>query len=571
MPGMLKVQAGQFSAAGVKPSNDDSCGIRIPEGLLLETKGVAAVIADGMTGSEAGREAAEVCVLGFLSDYYSTPDSWSVKKSAGKVLTALNHWLCGQGRRVHGSSRGMVTTMSALVIKSATAYLFHVGDTRIYLYRKGDLECLTNDHRMIVSKDSRYLARAMGIDVHLAIDWRAVPVEPGDLFLLSTDGVHDFLSRDDLKGRLNGMDNPEQAVRDIVEHARRLGSDDNLTCQVIRVDRLPTQDKLDLYERLTELPFPPPLEPGMVMDGLRVLRELHASRRTQVYLAEDAATGREVVLKTPSVNYEDDPEYIDRFLHEEWVGKRLDSPHILKVIEPSHPRRFLYYVTEKVEGRTLRQWRVDHPSPTLSRVRDIVNQIAAGLRVFHRMEMVHRDLKPENIMIDEHGTVRIIDFGSSRIPGIDEIAVPWERNHLVGTRNYTAPECVRGESGTEQSDLFSLGVIAYELLTGHLPYGREESPRDPGRVPYTPARRFRPEIPAWVDGALEKTVRPDPRRRYEVISEFVHDLSNPNPAFLTQNPTPLIERDPLRFWRTAALALLILNFLLLLYFLAVRT
>lgn len=570
MPGTLKVQAGQFSAPGAKPSNEDSCGIRIPEGPLLEAKGITAVIADGMSGSEAGREAAEVCVLGFLSDYYCTPDSWSVKKSAGKILTALNHWLCGQGRRVHGSSRGMVSTISALVIKSATAYLFQVGDTRIYRLRRGDLECLTEDHRIIISKDRRYLARAMGIDVHLAIDWRAVPVESGDLFLLTTDGVHDVLSKDDLKGHLNGADNPEQTVREIVEHARRVGSDDNLTCQVIRVERLPTEDKQDLYERLTERPFPPPLEPGMVLDGFRILRELHASRRTQVYLAEDLSHGREVVLKTPSVNYEDDPEYIDRFLHEEWAGKRLDSPHILKIIEPSRPRRFLYYVTEKIEGRTLRQWRVDHPNPPLSRVRDIVHQIAAGLQAFHRMEMVHRDLKPENIMIDEHGTVKIIDLGSSRIPGIEEITVPWERNHLLGTPSFTAPECIRGESGTEQSDLYSLGVIAYQLLTGSLPYGREESPRKPDKVLYVPARRFNPEIPPWVDGALEKAVHPDPRRRYEVISEFVHDLSVPNPAFLNQKPKPLIERDPLRFWRTLAFGLLIVNFLLILYLLAVQ-
>jgi len=566
--GSLKIQAGQFSAAGAKAFNDDSCGIRIPEGPLLAAKGIAAVIADGMTGSEGGREAAEICVLGFLSDYFATPDSWSVKKSAGKILTALNHWLCGQGRRVHGSSRGMVTTISALVVKSATAHLFHVGDTRIYRFRRGDLECLTDDHRMIVSRDRRYLARAMGIDVHLAIDCRTVPVEPGDIFFLSTDGVHDFLSKDDLKGHLNGLENPEQAVRGIIEHARQAGSDDNLTCQILRVEQLPTQDMQDLYERLTERPFPPPLEPGMILDGYRVLRELHASSRTQVYLAADLDGGREVILKTPSLNYEDDPEYIDRFLQEEWAGKRLDSPHILKVIEPSHSRRFLYYITEKLEGRTLRQWLADQPNPSLARVREIVHQIAVGLQAFHRMEMVHRDLKPENIMIDDHGTVKIIDFGSSRIPGIEEIAVPWERNHLLGTRNFTAPECVRGEAGTEQSDLFSLGVIAYELLTRNLPYGREDGIGNPDKTPYIPARRFNSDIPTWVDGALEKSVQKNPRRRYEVISEFVHDLSNPNPAFLNKHPAPLIEKDPLRFWRTLAFVLMAVNFLLWLRVLA---
>ncbi|HSG06456.1 MAG TPA: protein phosphatase 2C domain-containing protein, partial [Nitrospiria bacterium] len=392
---VLKVLAGQYSTAGEKPSNDDSCGIRIPDGSLLATKGVAAVIADGMSGSEAGREAAEVCVLGFLSDYYSTPDSWSVKKSAGKILTTLNHWLCGQGERAYSSSRGMVTTLSALVLKSSTAYVFHVGDTRIYRLRQGDLECLTDDHRMIVSKDRQYLARAMGVDIHLAIDCRTVPVEPGDLFFLATDGIHDFLSKDDLKNHLNAMTNPEQTVRKVVEHARRAGSNDNLTCQLIRVEHLPIQDRNELYERLTELPFPPPLETGMVLDGYRILREIHSSNRTELYLAFDTMSGTEVVLKTPSVNFEDDPGFIDRFLHEEWAGKRLNSDHVLKILDPKRPRSCLYYVTEKVEGQTLRQWMLDNPRPALSRVREAVEQIARGLRAFHRLEMVHRDLKPE--------------------------------------------------------------------------------------------------------------------------------------------------------------------------------
>ncbi len=459
MPNKLKVQAGQHSIAGKKPSNDDSCGVRIPEGVLLETKGIAAVIADGMSGSEGGREAAEVCVLGFLSDYYSTPDSWSVKKSAGKILTTLNHWLCGQGQRVYGSSRGMVTTFSALVIKSATAHLFHVGDTRIYRLRKGELECLTNDHRMIVSGNRHYLSRAMGVDPHLIIDCRSVPVEPGDIFLLTTDGVHDFISKDDLKSHLIGVNHPEQSIRDITDHALRRGSNDNLTCQLIQVEHLPNEEKNELYEKLTELPFPPPLEVGMVLDGYRILRELHASSRTQIYLALDLELKKEVVIKTPSVNFEDDPEFIERFLNEEWVGRRLNSPHVLAIHETEKHRNSLYYVTEYVPGQTLRQWMIDNPNPPLNQVREIIGQIANGLQSFHRLEMVHRDLKPENILIDEHETVKIIDFGSSRIAGIEEMAVPWKRNHLVGTENFTAPECILGEPGTDQSDLYSLGVL----------------------------------------------------------------------------------------------------------------
>lgn len=558
----LKVLAGQASEAGVKERNDDSCGIRIPDEPLLTTKGIAAVIADGVSGSEGGREAAEAGVLGFLSDYYSTPDCWSVKKSATKVLGTLNSWMYGQGQRRFGSSRGMVTTFSALVIKSATAHLFHVGDTRISRLRGKDFECLTRDHRAMVRGEAAHLSRAMGLDLHLVLDYRALPVEPGDLFVLSTDGVHDAVSISDLTALLQTDADPELVVRTVIERARANGSRDNLTCQLIRVERLALQNKEDLYQRLTELPFPPPLSPGMTLDGYRILRELAASKRSQIYLAEDTAGGDQVVLKTPSVNFEDDPGYIERFLQEEWAGRRLNSPHVLKVHEVGR-RRFLYLVTEYADGQTLRQWIRDHPNPPLSEVRAIVEQLAVGLREFHRMEMIHQDLKPENILIDGHGTVKIIDFGSCKIAGIEEIAVPWERGAIQGTLNYTAPECFGGAAGTDRSDLFSLGVIVYELLTGALPYEGKLVPNAESRATYVSARRRRPELPVWIDAALEKAVRKDPQGRYIAISNFVRDLSVPNPDFLRRGIVPLLERNPVGFWRGVSIALFILSAVLI--------
>ncbi len=563
MSGKLEVSAGQYSVAGIKNQNDDSCGIKIPEDDLRMTKGITAVIADGMSGSEGGREAAEACVLGFLSDYYSTPESWTVKTSGGKVLGALNRWLCSQGQHQHASSKGMVTTFSALIIKSTTAHLLHVGDTRIYRFRRGDLECLTRDHRVVISSEKQYLSRAMGIDVDLHIDYKSMPVEKGDLFLLTTDGIHEYVSREEMIILLEEADDPEKTVHQIIEKASRNGSHDNLTCQIMTVDKLPLHNKEDLYQKLTELPFPPPLEPGMMLDGYRIIRELHASKQTQIYLALDTETQTKVVLKTPSVNFEDDPGYIERFLHEEWAGRRLHSPHILKILELKRRRSCLYFVTEYVEGETLRQWMSDHPHPSIIQVRKIVNQIMTGLMAFHHMEMLHRDLKPDNILIDTQGTVKIIDFGSSKIAGIEEIDVPWERSQLLGTRNYTAPEYLLGSAGTEHSDLFSLGVMTYEMLTGNLPYKEELNIKNLTRLSYISARRHNPEIPAWLDKTLEKAVHKDPRNRYTVLSEFLYDLSHPNPAFLSKEVPPLLERDPITFWKSLVIVLVLVNILLL--------
>jgi len=561
MSSSLTVSCGQYSAAGIKDSNDDSCGIRVPDAALLRTRGIAAVIADGMSGSEAGKLAAEACVTGFLADYFATPESWSTETAGAKVLTALNRWLYGQGRREYESIQAMVTTLSVLVIKSATAHLFHVGDTRIYRMRRGRLECLTRDHRVRLGADKNVLSRAMGIELHMEIDYRALPVEQGDIYLLTTDGVHDFLDDAALAAFVYDPDcDPDAAATRIAEQALASGSHDNVTCQVLRIDLLPDLDEHEFYQKFSELPFPPVLEPGMVLDGYKVVRELHASKRTQVYLAVDAQTDRKVILKTPSVNYSDDAEYIDGFLHEEWAGRRIRNQHVLRVFEPHGRRQCLYYVTEYIDGWTLRQWMNDNPEPALEDVREILRQIAAGLRAFHRLEMVHQDLKPENIMIDRYGTVRIIDFGSTRIAGIEEITTPLARNNLLGTRNYTAPEYLQGLQGDNISDIYSLGVIAYELLTGRLPYGRHElTPRRLRRVRYRPAAQINPEVPLWMDRALQKAVAIERSRRYAVLSEFMHDLSYPNPGFTARSIEPLIERNPLLVWKGIALLLFLLN------------
>ena len=560
----IQVASACHSIAGVKPQNEDACGVQVPDEPLLTTKGLAAVVADGMSGADAGRQASRACVQGFLSDYFSTPESWSVKTSGQKILTALNHWLYGNGQREYGSHKGMVTTVSALVLKSNTAHLFHVGDTRIYRLRDDELEQLTTDHRIDMGEDKTYLSRAMGIDIHLEIDYRTVTVEAGDVFVLLTDGVYEFLPDSAIRRTIREhRDDPETAARRLVEQAEANRSNDNLTALVLRVDRLPQENETEFYQKLTELPFPPPLEPGMVLDGYRILRHLFANKRTEVYLVQDTESGEKLVLKAPSVNYEDDPEYIHQFLHEEWVGRRINNPHVMKVVESPRKRTALYYLAEHIEGRTLRQWMDDEPRPSLNTVRDMIEQIARGLRAFHRLEMIHQDLKPENILVDEHGTLKIIDFGSTKIAGIEEIYVPLDTNNLLGTINYTAPEYHIGQPPSNRSDIFSLGVIAYELLTGRLPYGKDLTARNLRRVRYQPIKRFNPEIPIWVDRAIEKAVNINPENRFGKLSEFTHALRHPDPRLAGTEHVPLLERHPVRVWQTISALLLILNIWLL--------
>lgn len=351
MPASLQINSGHYSIAGVKAQNEDACGVVVPKEPLLTTKGIAVVVADGMSASDDGKQASEGCVKGFLTDYFSTPETWSVKSSGQKILSALNRWLHGQGQRKFQSHQGMVTTLSALVFKSNTAYIFHVGDTRIYRLRNKDLEQLTNDHRFAVSKEKSYLSRALGIDLRVDIDYKTIPVEIGDIYIQLTDGVYEFIHQQKIKQLiLEHKDNLETAATHIVETAVNNKSDDNLTCQIVEVTHLPNENESEFYEKLTELPFPPPLEPGLILDGYKVIRHLFSNKRTEVYLVQDTKSGKNLVLKAPSVNYEDDPEYINQFLHEEWAGRRITNPHVLKVLEIKRKRTALYYITEYIEA-----------------------------------------------------------------------------------------------------------------------------------------------------------------------------------------------------------------------------
>jgi serine/threonine protein phosphatase PrpC len=566
MPRELKISVGQYSDKGRKETNQDFYGVLIPEEPLLSLKGIAVVLADGISSSAVSRIASESAVKGFLTDYYCTSESWSVKTSAQRVLAATNSWLHSQTRRSqfpYEKDKGYVCTLSAIVIKSTSAHIFHVGDARVYRVDRHGLEQLTNDHRVIVSSEQSYLGRALGVNPQIEIDYQMLQVDKGDVFLLATDGVYEHVSARSIAKAVNdNAEDLDKAARMIVYEAYQQGSPDNLTVQIVRIEDLPEGEASEVFGHVSELPLPPLLEARMLFDGYRIVRELHGSSRSHIYLAVDTESDDLVAIKLPSIDLRNDPAYLRRFMMEEWVARRINSAHVLKPCAQSRRRNYLYVVMEFIDGQTLAQWMIDNPKPDLETIRGIAEQIAKGLRAFHRKEMLHQDIRPDNIMIDKTGTVKIIDFGSTKITGVAETRPAADRSDILGTAQYTAPEYFVGESGTPSSDLFSLGVITYQMLTGRLPYGAEmakaRTKSQQRQLRYDSVLDDNREIPAWIDGVLKRAVHPDPFKRYEALSEFTHDLRQPNERYVA--PTALIERNPLLFWKsvTVMLALMVI-------------
>jgi serine/threonine protein phosphatase PrpC len=573
MSGRLAVSIGQHSDRGRKDQNQDFHGALLPEGRVLASRGVALALSDGISSSPVSGIASEAAVKSFLTDYYCTSDTWSVKTSAQRVIDAANSWLHAQtrqGRYAHDPDQGYVCTLSVLVLKSRSAHLFHIGDCRVYRVVGETLEQLTEDHRVVLSSRENYLGRALGAAPNVEIDYRAIDLNPGDVFVLATDGVYEHASpRFMAQAIATSPGDLDLAARRVVEEALAQGSPDNLTIQIARIDALPEGDADDLFGRTDGLPAPPLPEVPSEFDGYRIVRQIHSSSRSHIFLATDTETGARVSLKLPSIDLREDEAYLRRFMMEEWIARRINSSHVLKAAPPERRRNFLYTATEYVEGRTLRQWIFDNPRPDLETVRGIVEQIAKGLRAFHRLEMVHQDLRPENILMDRDGAVKIIDFGSTKVAGVRETAPEFEDEAILGTVQYAAPEYFVGDPGTQHSDLFSLGVVTYEMLTGRLPYGAEvskaRSRKAQRRLRYRSAQNGSRRIPDWIDDALRRAVHPDPLKRQEAISEFTADLRRPNPDYVPDRRCPLIERDPLLFWQTLSLI-----FAIVIVFLLVR-
>lgn len=552
----LSVDAGQSSSAGRKPENQDFHGAMVPDGQALVHKGIAFALADGISSSPVARVAAETAVKSFLADYYCTSEAWSVKTAASRVISATNSWLYSQTAQAGSRDRGHVCTFSALVLKGRRAHLFHAGDSRIWRLSGQSLEQLTEDHRVRVSEAESYLGRALGLGQSVEIDYLAVDLHQGDLFVLTTDGVHEFLPPKRIAAEIAVSEDLDATADRLVDLALEAGSTDNLTIQIVRVTHLPDAAASDLLGGEETLPPAPlPRVPGY-FEGFRVLRGLHASSRSHIYLAEDETSAGLAALKFPSMDLRGEEDYLRRFAMEEWIARRIASPHVLKAADYPEGRQTLFVATEYIEGQTLRQWMHDNPHPDLETVRGLLEQIAKGLQAFHRKEMVHQDLRPENIMIDKNGTVKIIDFGSVRIAGVMEAAPALDKAEILGTHQYTAPEVFLGYLGTERSDLFSLGVIAYEMLTGRLPYGaavaRATSEKAQAALRYRSASAVTERVPDWVDGALCRAVQPVPGKRYEALSAFLEDLRRPNPDFASGGFVPLVERDPVRFWQVVS-------------------
>ena len=561
----LGINFGGHSDAGVKASNQDAFTATIPsKHSARKYKGAAACIADGVSCSSNAQFASQTAATNFISDYFNTPDFWTVEQSASKVISSINSWLYQQGQSSSETrSDSYVTTFSAVIIKSHTAHILHIGDSRVYLLRDQKLELLTRDHCYNRGTES-ILSRALGIEPKLELDYKSLQIQLGDRFILTTDGVHESLNEKELIQLACNTDRDlEATAQAITEFALKQGSKDNNSCLLAEVCSLPIKRLEEVQHNLEALVIPPALEVGNTIDSFEIIRTLHSGTRSHVYLAKDIETDEMRVLKMPSTNFADDTQYLELFAREQWIGRKLSHSRIMKIYSPLLSSKFLYHCCEYIPGRTLRQWMRDNPEPSLTTVREILEGIVQTIRVLHRNRMVHRDLKPENFMIDDSDSIHLIDFGTMKIAGIDEIDQTQASTMPLGDLSYIAPETLVHSASDARSDLFSIAAIVYEMLSGQLPFkplaSSDDIPNNFERWRYKPLNSLKNPvsgIPTWVNSVLQKALSANPDNRFQAMSEFQHELNSPSTEILKSiDQKPLIARYPIGFWQGVSIIL----------------
>jgi serine/threonine-protein kinase len=269
------------------------------------------------------------------------------------------------------------------------------------------------------------------------------------------------------------------------------------------------------------------LEAGDTLDHYRLDATVARSGMATLFKATDQRDGRQVAIKVPHAEMEADPVLVERFQREQEIGQELDHPGVVKTFDGEERSR-LYMVIEWVEGRLLRSILNEERKLPIERATNFALQICDALDAMHKHGVVHRDLKPENIMVDDQDRVKLIDFGIAMKEDARRITFV-EMSPSLGTPDYISPEQVKGQRGDQRSDIYALGVMFYEMLTGEPPYSgpnplavmNERLLHDP-----EPVRVFRPEVSPELQEILNRALVRDPRFRYSTASEMAWELEH---------------------------------------------
>ncbi|MBV8936897.1 MAG: bifunctional protein-serine/threonine kinase/phosphatase [Alphaproteobacteria bacterium] len=560
----VQASVGFASRTGPRKANEDFAGALSGAELAEPRQEVIAAIADGIGGAKGGRVAAETAVRGFLDGFCDLPETMEVQRAGAKILSALNGWINTMARQ-DSKLAGMGCTLTALVLRRRAAHLLHVGDTRAYRLSGDRLTCLTTDHvRQDGGGRSHTLNRALGVETEVRLDYATQPVALHDRFLLCSDGVHGFLAEETIAGILRERSAPEVTANALVTAALQSGSTDNCTALVLDVVALPPAGSADVSAAILQLPVIPAPQQGDTIDGFVLKALLSEGRYTRLFGAQDEVEGGTVAVKFPKPEMASIDAYRAAFVREAWVGARIHNPWVGRVVElPPGRQTCLYTVMPLYQGELLETRLSRSPALGLEEGRNIAVKLARAAAALHRAGIIHRDIKPDNVILESGGSLKLIDLGVVRVPGLED----FPPEEIPGTPAYMAPEMFESEPGNEATDVYALGVTMFRAFTGEFPYGNPDATSPPLRNRPKDFSTLRPDLPAWLQATLARAIAVDAAGRFRDMTELAFEMEAGPARVPTEirRPRTLYERAPLQVWQglAALLALALLVSLLM--------
>ena len=553
--GGIKASAGFESQKGPRARNEDFAAAIFGAELAEPRREVVAALADGIGGAKGGRVAAEIAVRGFLDGFWDLPETMEVRRAAATIVDSLNQWIQSQGKR-DPELAGMGCTFTALVLRGRICHVLHVGDSRAYRLRGDRLVCLTRDHiREARGTDrSHVLTRALGIEAEVRLDYATQPVALHDRFLLCSDGVYDFLSDERIADILKARSAPTDAAKALVAAALDSGGNDNSTALVLDVVGLPSAESVDVGNAIMQLPLIPVPILGETVDGFVLQALISDGRYSRLFSASDEVEGGQVALKFPKPEVAAVKTFHAAFVREAWVGSRINSAWVGRIVElPPGRQTCLYTVMPLYSGELLETRIARRPFLGLEEGRNIAIKLAQAAAALHRLGVIHRDIKPDNVILEREGSLKLIDLGVVRIPGLED----FPPENVPGTVAYMAPEMFAGEPGNAATDVYALGVTLYRAFTGEYPYGNLDAVSPPRATRPKDLSLLRPDLPAWLQATLERAIAINPERRFPDMLEFALEMQAGPARSASSIPLPLTlyQRRPVRVWQAIAFLL----------------
>jgi serine/threonine protein kinase len=439
-----------------------------------------------------------------------------------------------------------------------------VGDSRAWHFRDGVLTRLTEDHTLSQPGLNHVLYRAVGIEQDVKLDVRVQPLKAHDRLLLTSDGVHGVVDEDALCRLLARRASPDADAQAIVDAATQAETRDNATAVVLDVVRIAAIDRDAIGAEAEGLPILETPKLGDKVDGYSLERVLSDGKYTRLFLGRDGADPTPLVLKFPKPTLVSEQGARAAFLRESFIGRWIDSPFVGKTLPVEAGRQSrLYIVQPFYDGQTLHARLANEGGFDIQTGVATAIRLARGVEALHRQRIAHRDIKPDNVVLERSGGLKLIDLGVARLPRLEGLRVDeFSETEAPGTPGFMAPEMFAGEAGNAATDQFALGVTLYRLFAGpHYPFGEVEAGARPRFDRPTRPTFHRPDMPAWLEAAILRTLSVDPDDRFADVQELIHVLESGSAVAAPMTDSlSLMERYPVRFWQAISALLAVLLF-----------